>query len=313
MVQNTLGVVLAYYRSKYGISLEQMSEGICSVSTLYRIEGGTREVDSLMAETLLGRIGREGTFFELIINNEDYERAMVRKYIVTLIQEKKLEAAKEQLEQYKTLKEKDKNLHKQYILYQELRIALEEHKEKETLCRLAKEGLAYTKDVSQGWQEYSMYNAKELFFVKNLILHSDDFPEDRIIFIFRKMIEYAKCYYNGEAENQCLIELYVDLVQYNYEKRRYEEAILYMEEALEVLSQGRWMLEAGILHELKGRCLLELMQKVTDSKEKAKQCKQEWKLAYYVYDIMKQKKKAEQIKAEAMEVFSWDITGLGIS
>lgn len=313
MVQNTLGGVLSYYRSKYGISLEQMSEGICSVATLHRVESGVREADSLMAEALLGRIGREVTFFELIINNEDYERAMARKHIRALIEEKKFEAAKERLEQYSAFKVKDKNLQEQYILYEQLKMALEEQKDTDTLCRLAKAGLAYTKDVSQGWQEYSMYNAKELFFVKNWIVNSKDFSEDRIIFIFQKMIEYLKRYYNGEAQNQVLMELYLDLVRYSYEKGRYEETILYIDEALEVLSQGRWMLEAGILHELKGRCFFRIMKKNLDAKEKEKQCKQEWRMAYYVFDIMGQKEKAEQIKAEAMEAFAWDITGLGIS
>lgn len=312
MVQNTLGVVLSYYRSKYGISLEQMSEGICSVATLHRVEGGAREADSLMAEALLGRIGKEVTFFELIINNEDYERAMARKHIAALMEEKQFEAAGEELEKYRTFQVTDKHLQEQYILYQKLKMALEEQKDADTLCRLAKEGLAYTKDVSQGWQEHSMYNAMELFFVKNWIVHSKDFSEERVIFIFRKILEYVERYYNGEIKNHFLMGAYLDLVQYCYAQSRYDETIRYIDEALEVLSQGRWMLEAGILHELKGRCLFQLMQGILEDAEKIKQCKQEWRMAYYVYDVMRQKEKAEQIKHEAMEAFAWDITELGI-
>lgn len=58
MEQNTLGILLSYYRTKYKLSMEQMIDGICSVSTLHRIENGGREVDSLV-ETLLGRIGKK--------------------------------------------------------------------------------------------------------------------------------------------------------------------------------------------------------------------------------------------------------------
>ena len=312
MIQNTLGVVLAYYRSKYDLSLEQMSEGICSIATLHRVEGGAREADSLMAEALLGRIGKEVTFFELIINNEDYERAMARKHIAALIEEKKFEAAKEQLEAYKAFKVTDTHLQEQYILYQELKMALEEQKEDGILCQLAKEGLSRTKKIGQGWQEHSMYNSMEMFFMKNWMVHSKEFSKDRVISVFRQMLEYAVRYYNGEMKNQFLMDVYLDLVQYCYEKGKYEVTILYIDEALEVLSQGRWMLEAGILHELKGNCLYRLSQNAQASADTVKQCKQEWRMAYYVFDMMKQKEKAEQLKAEAMEAFAWDITGLEI-
>ena len=56
MEQNTLGVVLSYYRQKYGFSMEALASGICSTTTLSRVEAGSREIDSLMAEALLGRV-----------------------------------------------------------------------------------------------------------------------------------------------------------------------------------------------------------------------------------------------------------------
>ena len=72
MEQKTMGVVLNYYRKKYKLRQEDVCSGICSIATFSRLEQGYREIDSLMGELLLGRIGKEVTLFETLLNEEDY-------------------------------------------------------------------------------------------------------------------------------------------------------------------------------------------------------------------------------------------------
>ena len=55
MEQKMMEVVLKYYREKYHLRQEDICRGICSVTTLSRLEQGSREVDSLLGQTLLGR------------------------------------------------------------------------------------------------------------------------------------------------------------------------------------------------------------------------------------------------------------------
>lgn len=52
------------------------------------VEQGSRELDSLTSEMLLGRIGREVTRFELILNAEDYYLNQLRIEIYENIEEK---------------------------------------------------------------------------------------------------------------------------------------------------------------------------------------------------------------------------------
>ena len=66
MKLNTVGIALSYYREKYGLSMTQVCEGICSPATMFRIEEGYREVDSLVSATLLSRIGKQVLEFELL-------------------------------------------------------------------------------------------------------------------------------------------------------------------------------------------------------------------------------------------------------
>ena len=69
---NTLGNFLKYYRKKYDIRQEELCDGICTTVVLSQIETGKKVVDSLVAEALLGRIGKNVLEFELLLNDEDY-------------------------------------------------------------------------------------------------------------------------------------------------------------------------------------------------------------------------------------------------
>ena len=85
MEQKTMEVVLKYYREKYHLRQEDICRGICSVTTLSRLEQGSREVDSLLGQTLLGRIGKEVTLFE-----QDYELWKMREQIEKFVENHKV-------------------------------------------------------------------------------------------------------------------------------------------------------------------------------------------------------------------------------
>ena len=82
----TLGVLLYRTREKKHLSLLDVCSGICSQSTLSRVEQGSRELDSLTSEMLLGRIGREVTRFELILN--DYYLNQLRLKLMRILKKK---------------------------------------------------------------------------------------------------------------------------------------------------------------------------------------------------------------------------------
>lgn len=95
MKLNTVGIALSYYREKYGLSTTQVCEGICSPATMFRIEEGYREVDSLVSATLLSRIGKQVLEFELLLNEKDYNLFRLRKDIHRNLEEKNLDTAGE--------------------------------------------------------------------------------------------------------------------------------------------------------------------------------------------------------------------------
>ena len=66
-----------------------------SIATLSRLEQGYREVDSLLGQALLGRIGKEITLFETILNEEDYNLWKIRHEIEICLEKKQLGKAEE--------------------------------------------------------------------------------------------------------------------------------------------------------------------------------------------------------------------------
>ena len=102
-----IGNALFYYREKKGLSQEQVCEGICTRMTISRIETGAREVDSLMSESLLERIGKSANRFEFVLNEEDYHLYILREAIKKAVDEQKPEEAKLNLEEYKKQMEEE--------------------------------------------------------------------------------------------------------------------------------------------------------------------------------------------------------------
>lgn len=108
MKLNTVGIALSYYREKYGLSMTQVCEGICSPATMFRIEEGYREVDSLVSATLLSRIGKQVLEFELLLNEKDYNLFRLRKDIHRNLEEKNLDTAEKLLQSYQSVMPKNK-------------------------------------------------------------------------------------------------------------------------------------------------------------------------------------------------------------
>ena len=117
MKLNTVGIALSYYREKYGLSMTQVCEGICSPATMFRIEEGYREVDSLVSATLLSRIGKQVLEFELLLNEKDYNLFRLRKDIHRNLEEKNLDTAEKLLQSYQSVMPKKQVLHEQYYLW----------------------------------------------------------------------------------------------------------------------------------------------------------------------------------------------------
>jgi transcriptional regulator with XRE-family HTH domain len=84
---NNIGSAISYFRDTYHISQSKLCKGLCSVSTLSRIEAGERDIDAFLLEIFLERLGKIPYQFELILTDFDYEAYQSRKEISKLIED----------------------------------------------------------------------------------------------------------------------------------------------------------------------------------------------------------------------------------
>lgn len=115
MDRQTLGVLLKYKRMKKKINGRELVRGLCSQSTLARFEMGERNLDFFMIQRLIGRVGMSINKLEFLYAEEHYDVLMAREYIGILLEEKRYEEVKKELDIYRDLENAQGILHEQYL------------------------------------------------------------------------------------------------------------------------------------------------------------------------------------------------------
>ena len=218
MKQNTLGIILKYYRKKFGFSQEQICDGICSVSTLSRIEKDNKDIDLIVIERLLGRIGKNIDKFELILDNDNVERWELRKAIEIsekngiFLETRELLKAYYKRAKITNSKDIENKLHLQFFLFYDAKVMVREGFSKEEIEKKLEDALKLTKpdyenNNIQLFNELELYIILELFRIgyKNWI-HLD--REKEIL----KLIYYVETHYTDQVREQLISELYCYLV-----------------------------------------------------------------------------------------------------
>ncbi len=113
---NSFGEYLANLRKRNKASLEQLSDGLCAVSSLYRIEKGERSVDRLLQDRFLTRLGTTPENYENLLDWKEYEQWERRQKIVQAILYEEIEKAEGLLEEYKTRYPMEEPLEYQFYL-----------------------------------------------------------------------------------------------------------------------------------------------------------------------------------------------------
>ena len=275
MKLNTVGIALSYHREKYGLSMTQVCEGICSPATMFRIEEGYREVDSLVSATLLSRIGKQVLEFELLLNEKDYNLFRLRKDIHRNLEEKNLDTAEKLLQSYQSVMPKKQVLHEQYYLWGKAELLQKRGASKEEIKAVLNEAILLTKP----------------FFGKKK--NTSDLYSEMEIKLFLGLIQFSEDISWKEAEMSILIEL----ASIQEEKGDAQKELEYIEQALTLVKESRTMRGLAELHFKKAGLLKELMQRNKDmQQEYQKQCQVELTMAYYTALVMNNVELVQKIK-----------------
>ena len=222
----TLGVLLYRTREKKHLSLLDVCSGICSQSTLSRVEQGSRELDSLTSEMLLGRIGREVTRFELILNAEDYYLNQLRIEINENIEEKNYIKAKEKINLYRQHMPAEGKVHEQFCCYMECRILIAQNEITEKLSALLLRAIRYTIPdyLLENCVSRRLYSPVEIELIRMHITYNDRKCECNEVELFLIM-DFVTEFYSLKQQEKIEIPLLVDCVKYEIALEKYNAAV----------------------------------------------------------------------------------------
>lgn len=79
-----IGYYIRRIRKERGICQEVLYEGLCSRSTLHRIESGEQQPGLFVASQLLQRLGLDESSFLLPLGPQDFEISNLQKEIISL-------------------------------------------------------------------------------------------------------------------------------------------------------------------------------------------------------------------------------------
>ena len=160
--EESFGFFLKECRMKNAITLEQLSQGLCSASGLARIEAGTRTAGKALQDRLLCRLGISPDIYEHFLFEESYRQWKKRQQLLCAVTRRSAEEADRLLQEYRKEYEYgaktnvDRRLEQQFCLSMEAQIlrnktdysgARKDGAEQERLGDLFRKALVLTVDL----------------------------------------------------------------------------------------------------------------------------------------------------------------------
>jgi hypothetical protein len=299
----TLGVMLTYYQKKYALKPEQICDGICSLATLRRVENGAREIDSLVGEVLLGRIGKEANQFEMLLGEEDYAYWCMREQILEEMENKNYERAEKKIAEYIELTRDLPKVHKQFYLYHMGKIAIARNEDSKKICDIFSEAYDCTKKNAS---EEQLYSSMEIDIALELIRYKYSKWRECGENIIGRLLFVIDRYYTGQRKESMQVEILLEAMHQAEEKYYGRELVDYIDKAIEGVSKGRSLRYLAELHFKKAKVLENCYHQTKEWKTEEKKCREECVKAYFVLGVQRQEK--EEVVKFCEEKLQWHIT-----
>ena len=161
--------VLRTRREMFGLTQEQLCEGICSVKSLRRAEKGQTDMQRETLKKILNRLGLSGQMQWSRLITSDREVIRMAEELADYINDRKFSVASKQLESLKSRIDLDIPQNKQYFLEKQALLAFEQGKvKKEEFVKMEKEALECTLRAENLYRKENVYlTEREIICISN--------------------------------------------------------------------------------------------------------------------------------------------------
>ena len=161
--------VLRTRREMFGLTQEQLCEGICSVKSLRRAEKGQTDMQRETLKKLLNRLGLSGQMQWSRLITSDREVIRMAEEMADYINDRKFSVASKQLESMKSRIDLDIPQNKQYFLEKQALLEFEQGKvTREEFVKMEKEALECTLRAENLYRKENVYlTEQEITCIRN--------------------------------------------------------------------------------------------------------------------------------------------------
>lgn len=186
--------VLRTRREMFGLTQEQLCEGICSVKSLRRAEKGQTDMQRETLKKILNRLGLSGQMQWSRLITSDREVIKMAEELADYINDRKFSVASKQLESLKSRIDLDIPQNKQYFLEKQALLEFEQGKvTREEFIKMEKEALECTLRAENLYRKENVYlTEQEITCIRNSWRGMEGKEKRKLIdLIFRLYDNYA--------------------------------------------------------------------------------------------------------------------------
>ena len=311
MKKTTFGTIIERYREKLNVAQRVVHEGIGSQASYRRGESDEREVDFVIQETILARLGQSATDFELILGDDEYDVWMERLAIQSAMAGKDYESVEEKVKAYRCEHADKHILHEQFCLYYEMKLAEWRGADRKVISSIAAQALGLTKRIDDMPQPgMSLYTPIEMDLLLTLIQYRHEkwnnlFTNGNCL---QKMIEYVGQYYSVERREDIEGKAWLELLRISEKYDEPQQLLSYIDKAIACFSGATGIERLGEVRFMKAKLLWRGYAEADDKEQQLHLCKEECKMAYCIFDILKREEKVREIKEFCLGELQWHIT-----
>lgn len=244
-MSKSLGKILQRLRKEQGMNQEELSRGLCSITTLSRFESGEREPDQILFESLVSRLGKDSTKWELILSENDKRLLEKRNYIEYLIKTNQWEEVEKEIKGYEKFTGVSKTLHEQYQLF--IQALLDQHNgEFEQALNQCKLALEKTKIVLKDDgliiknEVISKNELRILCLIGEILFESNVEQSIDLYNYWTTILRYVEARCSDERYRlEFYSQAYYYLAYMDYQRAKYRRSICYCKKVLKELIEKR--------------------------------------------------------------------------
>lgn len=184
------GYVIQKRREKLGLSQEELADGICSVTTLSRLENGTRMPTKNHFEMILQRLGYSDMFLDNYVSKKEFDLHELKFDIRQSYINHEFDKGRKLLVDFENLIEDPSPIDEQFMLLYDVLLNIDKYTNKE-MFNVFEKAIKYTYPKYDMHMKFYALSYEEILILNNIaVCYAIDGKVKKAIDIFYNMKEF---------------------------------------------------------------------------------------------------------------------------